>query len=103
MLRYDDRGVGESSGDYLSANESDFINDAEAAFHYLLQMDAIDTERIGLLGHSEGAMIAAQVAAANPQVAFVISLGGAAVDGYRLLPFQKKLYQNYSKRYQAGC
>ncbi|MBN1273200.1 MAG: alpha/beta fold hydrolase [Candidatus Aminicenantes bacterium] len=85
VLRYDDRGVGKSTGDYLKSEESDFIQDAEAALEFLLQQDKIDKEKVGLLGHSEGALIAANVAAKNPKAAFVISLGGAAVDGYHLL------------------
>lgn len=85
VLRYDDRGVGKSSGDYLDANEPDFVKDAEAALHYLVRRKDIATGKVGVLGHSEGGMIAAMVAANNPRVAFVISLAGGAVDGYNLL------------------
>jgi len=85
VLRYDDRGVGKSSGDYLDANEPDFVKDAEAALHYLVRRKDIATGKVGVLGLSEGSMIAAMVAASNPRVAFVISLAGGAVDGYNLL------------------
>ncbi|MHC4535618.1 MAG: alpha/beta hydrolase family protein [Planctomycetota bacterium] len=85
VLRYDDRGVGKSSGDYLAAIESDFVKDAEAALHYLVRREDITTGKVGVLGHSEGSMIAAMVAANNPRVAFLISLAGGAVDGYSLL------------------
>jgi pimeloyl-ACP methyl ester carboxylesterase len=85
VLRYDERGVGKSTGDYGTAAESDFIKDAEAALQYLISRQDIAAEQIGVLGHSEGAMIAAIVAGENPHVAFVISLGGGAVDGYSLL------------------
>jgi pimeloyl-ACP methyl ester carboxylesterase len=85
VLRYDDRGVKESTGNYIEATEQDFINDAEAAIRYLLNRKEIVQKKIGLLGHSEGSAIAATIAAKNPQVAFVISLAGGAVDGYNLL------------------
>jgi pimeloyl-ACP methyl ester carboxylesterase len=85
VLRYDDRGVGKSSGDYIAAIESDFVRDAEAALHYLVRRQDITTGKVGVLGHSEGSMIAAMVAANNPRVTFVISLGGGAVDGRSLL------------------
>ncbi len=85
VLRYDERGVGESTGDYVSAVEDDFISDAESAVRFLLSQKEIDSKNIGVLGHSEGALIAAQVASRIPEVAFVISLAGAAVDGKSLL------------------
>ena len=85
VLRYDDRGIGESTGDYIVAAEPDFISDAEAALRYLAGRKEIDSKQVGVLGHSEGSLIGAQVAANNPQVAFVISLAGGAVDGYTLL------------------
>jgi pimeloyl-ACP methyl ester carboxylesterase len=85
VLRYDDRGVGKSTGDYVSAVEDDFISDAESAVRFLLSQKEIDSRNIGVLGHSEGALIAAQVASRIPEVAFVISLAGGAVDGKSLL------------------
>ncbi len=85
VLRYDDRGVGESTGDYGSAVEDDFISDAKSAVMFLLSQTEIDSRNIGVLGHSEGALIAAQVASQIPEVAFVISLAGGAVDGKSLL------------------
>lgn len=62
VSRYDDRGVGSSSGDCIESDEHDFVKDAEAAFEYLSGRDEIDPNRIGLPGHSEGALIAAMVA-----------------------------------------
>jgi pimeloyl-ACP methyl ester carboxylesterase len=85
VLCYDDRGVGESTGDYASAVEDDFISDAESAVRFLLSQKEINSRNIGVLGHSEGALIAAQVASQMPEVAFVISLAGGAVDGKSLL------------------
>ena len=85
VLRYDDRGVGESTGDYIEAEEEDFIKDAKAAVRFLQGREDIRPETVGVLGHSEGALIAAIVASNNPDVAFVISMAGGAVDGYSLL------------------
>jgi len=83
VLSYDDRGVGNSTGIYIDAVEEDFFEDAEAAVNFLSAR--IDIQAVGLIGHSEGALIAANVAAKNPDIAFIISLGGGAVDGYTLL------------------
>lgn len=85
VLRYDDRGVGGSTGDPASTTSADFADDAEAALRYLQGRDDIDGEQVGMLGHSEGGMLAAMVAARNPDVAFVISMAGTAVDGYQTL------------------
>ncbi len=85
VLRYDDRGVGGSTGDPASATSADFADDAEAALRYLQGRDDIDGEQVGMLGHSEGGMLAAMVAARNPGVAFVISMAGTAVDGYQTI------------------
>ncbi len=85
VLRYDDRGVAKSSGNYAAATESDFIKDAEAALHYLLGRKDIRAEQVGVLGLSEGSMIAAIVAGKDFRVAFLISLAGGAVDGRSLL------------------
>ncbi len=91
VLRYDDRGVGASEGEFASATLTDFAADAEAALDYLLRRPEIDLTRIGILGHSEGGMVAATVAARRPEVAFVVSLAGIAVTGYETLVRQVEL------------
>jgi len=91
VLRHDDRGVGASTGDFASATTADFADDAEAAVSYLLSRPDIDPDRVGLLGHSEGAMVAAMVAARNNDVAFAVSMAGVAVDGYELFVRQVEL------------
>lgn len=85
VLRYDDRGVGGSTGDPSAATSADFAADAKAALAYLQGRSDIDPQQIGFLGHSEGGMLAAMAAADNPDVAFVISMAGTAVDGYQTL------------------
>lgn len=91
VLRYDDRGVGESTGDYASATSADLATDAEAALAYMLTRDDIRTDQIGLLGHSEGGLIAPMVAARHDEVAFVIALSGGAVSGFDVMIRQNEL------------
>lgn len=75
VLRYDKRGVGQSTGMYdASLTSEDFARDARAGIDYLKTRPEIDSKQIGLIGHSEGGMIAAMVAAQVPEVAFVVSL-----------------------------
>lgn len=74
VLRYDDRGVGVSEGDHASATSADLATDVEAAVAFLQDRPDIDPARIGLLGHSEGGLIAPMVAARNDAVAFVIAM-----------------------------
>ncbi|MEZ4622481.1 MAG: alpha/beta fold hydrolase [Caldilineaceae bacterium] len=88
VLRYDDRGVGGSTGDPSRATTADFAQDAEAGLTYLFSRPDINPKQIGLLGHSEGAIIAAMIAARNPDVAFVIAMAGPAVSGYDILIVQ---------------
>lgn len=85
VLRYDDRGAGESGP--LKGNETtlDFAGDAKAAFNCLATQPNIDMRRIGYIGHSEGGLIAFINAAGDPSVGFVISLAGSAVNGRDLM------------------
>ncbi len=86
VLRYDDRAVsGSTGGDLAAATSADFADDAEAALRFLQGRADIDSKQIGMLGHSEGGILAAMVAARNLDVAFVISMAGTAVDGYETL------------------
>ncbi len=88
VLRYDDRGTAKSTGDHSIATSLDLAGDAEAALSYLLSRRNIDASHVGMLGHSEGGLIAAMVAARNRHVAFVISMAGPAVRGYDVLVVQ---------------
>ncbi len=78
-LRFDERGFAASGGDHATATTADFADDNEAALRYLLDRPEIDRARVGILGHSEGGVIAAMVAARNPDVAFVITMAGSAL------------------------
>lgn len=73
-LRYDKRGCGRSSGDYYRAGHSDLVGDAVSCFDALRQFDFCDPDRIFVLGHSEGCVIAPQVSAKRPTVAGLILL-----------------------------
>ena len=90
VLRYDDRGMGGSTGEVENATSLDFSYDAEAAFDFLRKQKHIDASRVGILGHSEGGIINFMVAARRPEVAFLVSLAGPAVDGVELLKEQQK-------------
>lgn len=91
VLRHDDRGVGESTGDFGAAATVGFSYDAEAALDYLLTRADIDPASIGLLGHSEGALSVAMLAARRDDVAFAISLAGTSVPGYEIIIRQVEL------------
>lgn len=91
VLRYDKRGVGGSSGNYDAATTADFASDAEAAVAWLEGQSQIDPARIGVLGHSEGGIIAPMVAAADRSVAFVVMIAGPSVRGDKLFTLQSAM------------
>jgi pimeloyl-ACP methyl ester carboxylesterase len=91
VLRYDKRGVGGSSGDFDSATTADFTSDAEAAVTWLRKQPEIDSRRVGVLGHSEGGIIAPAVAAEDKNVAFVVMIAGPCIRGDRLFVLQSAL------------
>jgi uncharacterized protein len=78
-LRYDKRGAGESEGDFNRATTGDFAADLAEAVAFLKRQPGIDPARVGLFGHSEGGHISADVAAANPSIAFCILLTPSGV------------------------
>lgn len=88
VLRYDDRGVGLSKGDFQSATTFDFADDAEAALEFLARQPGIDAHRLGVIGHSEGAIIASMLGVRNPDVAFIVMLAGPGIRGDALLLMQ---------------
>jgi uncharacterized protein len=88
VLRSDDRGVGESEGDFASATTRDFAGDADAAAAWLRKHREVDPDRVGLIGHSEGGIIAPMVAVERGGVAFTVLLAGPALPGEELLYLQ---------------
>ncbi len=91
VLRVDDRGVGGSTGEVADATTDDFVGDALAGVEFLRARAEIDGTRIGLLGHSEGANIAVEVAAKSDRLAFIVLLATTAVPGDELLFKQAEL------------
>jgi pimeloyl-ACP methyl ester carboxylesterase len=91
VLRYDKRGTGSSTGDYDKATSLDFADDVDASLAFLKTRPEIDQRHIGLIGHSEGGLIAPMVAARNPAVAFVVMMAGPGVDGLDILLEQGRL------------
>ncbi len=91
VLRCDDRGVGRSGGDSRTATTADLATDAKAEFEYLKTRKDIDPKRIGLIGHSEGGIIAPIVANEAPDVAFVVLMAGPGVPGDSVLMLQSYL------------
>jgi hypothetical protein len=96
VLRADDRGFGKSTGVFSTATTLDFASDAEAALAYLKTRPEVDPHKIGLIGHSEGGVIAPMVAALNHDVAFIVMMAGTGVPGDQILTAQKKLIEEAS-------
>ena len=81
VLRYDDRGIGGSTGDFANATSEDFAGDVAAAVELLKTKPAIDPNKVGLFGHSEGGIIAPLVISNTPGVAFAVLMAGTGVSG----------------------
>lgn len=88
VLRYDKRGVAASNGTRTGVTLLDFADDAEAAFDFLRRQPGIDPARIGLLGHSEGGMIAPMIAARRADVAWLVLLAPPTVPGREISRYQ---------------
>lgn len=87
VLRLDDRGVGGSGGD-VNGTSADFADDIRAGVAYLRSRPEIDPARIGLVGHSEGGMIAPMVARTDAQLAAVVLMAGPAYTGRQIIDYQ---------------
>lgn len=96
VLRCDDRGTGQSTGTFATATSLDFANDVATQFWWLTQNPNVDPKRIGLLGHSEGGMLVAMVAADATvgdeavKPAFLVLLAGPGVPGHAVLRVQNE-------------
>ncbi len=89
VLRFDDRGTAESKGDFKTATTSDFSTDVEASITYLKTRKEINPKKIGLIGHSEGGIIAPMIASKSKDVNFIILLAGPGIPGDQLLLLQQ--------------
>lgn len=91
VLRYDKRGVGKSTGNFSTATIEDFANDARAVVNYLKQQEEIDPDRIGLLGHSEGGLVSAMLAAGNRDIAFAVLMAAPGTTGMEIVLDQNQI------------
>lgn len=91
-LRLDDRGIGGSGGDPKTSTTADFVGDAVAAVAFLRSQPRIDPARVGILGHSEGAIVAPAAAATSKDVAFIVMLAGTGVPGSEILLDQTETF-----------
>lgn len=85
VLRVDDRGVGGSTGSTLNSTTENFAADVTAGIEFLKTRKEIDPKQIGLIGHSEGGLVAPMVAAQNGDVAFIVLMAGAGLTGEEVL------------------
>lgn len=88
VLRYDDRGVGKSTGDLFQSTISDFADDALAGIEFLKSRSEIDKQKIGLVGNSEGGAVAPLAATRSTDVAFVVMLAGPGITGAEIIKTQ---------------
>lgn len=91
VLRFDDRGTALSTGDFKSAITPDFASDVEAGLAFLLSRKEINPKKIGLIGHSEGGLIAPMVASKSKDIAFIVLLAGPGLQGDQILLLQQRL------------
>jgi hypothetical protein len=91
VLRFDDRGTAMSTGDFKTATSADFATDVQSAVAYLTTRKEINQNAIGLIGHSEGGIIAPMVASKSKDVSFIVLLAGTGIQGNQLLLLQQEL------------
>ncbi|MFH6961822.1 alpha/beta hydrolase family protein [Flavobacterium plurextorum] len=96
VLRFDDRGAGESIGDFSKASTIDFSKDVQAGVDYLKTRKEIDKKKIGLIGHSEGGLIAPIIAGNSKDIDFIVLLAGPGLRGDTLLLLQTELIERQS-------
>ena len=95
VLRLDDRGIGGSTGNPATATTADFVTDISAAVDFLKSRSDIPSSKIGLIGHSEGGMIAPMLASRRDDIAFMILLAGPGIKTTDLMIQQR--YDFFSK------
>ena len=90
VLRYDDRGFGESTGDFSKATTADFAQDVLSAVSYLKSRNDIDTKKMGLIGHSEGGIIAPLASNQTSDISFIVIMAGTGIPGSEIAVMQSK-------------
>ncbi len=102
VLRFDDRGVAESTGVFALATSLDFATDVQAAVDYLVGRPEVGRNKIGLIGHSEGGLIAPLVANESADVGFVVLMAGPGLPGDQILLLQSELIGRADRANEAG-
>jgi pimeloyl-ACP methyl ester carboxylesterase len=102
VLRVDDRGVGGSTGSVSKSTTEDFAGDVLAGIALLKSRSEIDARKIGLIGHSEGGLIAPLVAARSDDVAFIVLMAGTGLPGEDILLMQGQLIAKVMGADQKG-
>ncbi len=80
VLRYDDRGVNKSTGDFYNSTILDFAKDVSAGIDYLKSRKEINENKIGLIGHSEGGVVASIVASQNSDLGYIVLLASPGIE-----------------------
>lgn len=96
VLRFDDRGVGKSTGTFNNATTMNFATDVESAIQYLKTRKEIKKNKIGLIGHSEGGVIASIIANSSDDVDFIVLLATPGLRGDKLMLLQKNKIEKQS-------
>jgi dienelactone hydrolase len=103
VLRMDDRGTGASGGTFKGSTSADFADDVRAGLAYLRTRPEIRADRLGVLGHSEGALIAPMVAEKEPTLRAIVLLAGIAQPGRSALHFQLKNQIGHNTNSRPKC
>lgn len=96
VLRYDDRGIGGSGGTSAGATSADFASDTRAGFDYIKKLGYVDSEAVGVIGHSEGGLIAMLLASEYEDVDFIITMAGPGTRGEKILTDQREYISRLS-------
>lgn len=90
VFRYDERGVAKSTGTYMLANTRDFADDTSRILDHLAGLPQIDRQRMAIVGHSEGGIVASMVAARRNDLAAIVMLAGTSVPGRDIILDQSR-------------
>jgi alpha-beta hydrolase superfamily lysophospholipase len=90
VLRFDDRGIGGSTGNLANVSEDDFVNDVKASIDLVKDRKDINSEKIGLLGHSEGGVVASLAAAKLKNIAFIVLVASTGDNGSAIIKEQTR-------------
>ncbi|MGB8376526.1 MAG: alpha/beta fold hydrolase [Salegentibacter sp.] len=95
VLRFDDRGFGKSGGDFSKATTADFAQDVLSAVQYLKSRQDIAPDHIGLIGHSEGGIIAPLAANQSADISFIVTLAATGIPGSEVTVLQSKSLRSF--------